>query len=178
MKKPHPFKGVPRSEWPRVKAEIADRKAARAPSEQPGHESQFGSSSEVEAAKAAYDPNIVRETLQPPRGSAFGFPNNKMAAESAPAPQDVSLDSIPPNLFSGDQKHLEVMGLDYSTTDPIPGFKLYWFDAKNGVVVFVFHLWFSEIWEESPHSLCPAGCFDPGVGKEIVYRIARVADSR
>ena len=44
-----------------------------------------------------------------------------------------SEENIPPNLFSGDQKHLEVMGLNGSMTDPIPGYKLYWFDAKNGV---------------------------------------------
>lgn len=40
-----------------------------------------------------------------------------------PAPKQ---DVIPPNLFSGDQKQLEVLGKDGTPTDPIPGYHLYW----------------------------------------------------
>ena len=41
-------------------------------------------------------------------------------------------EAAPPNLFSGDQKYLEVMGRNGSITDPIPGYKLYWFTDADG----------------------------------------------
>jgi hypothetical protein len=51
--------------------------------------------------------------------------------ESAPVRPDHT--EIPPNLFDGQHKSLEVMGRNGSYEDPIPGFKLYWFiDRDSG----------------------------------------------
>lgn len=38
---------------------------------------------------------------------------------------------IPPNLFSGDQKNLEVMSPDGDAQNPIPGFYLYWMNDTD-----------------------------------------------
>jgi hypothetical protein len=114
-RKPNPMKGIPRSEWARVKAERAA--AAQTVPVAPTPDRSF-------------DPHIVRESLAPPDKKADAvFPQQRVE----PDPYQFSEENIPPNLFSGDQKHLEVMGLNGSMTDPIPGYKLYWFDAKNGV---------------------------------------------
>jgi hypothetical protein len=41
----------------------------------------------------------------------------------------------PPNLFSGDQKHLELIGKNGSIDDPIPGYECYWFVDADGTGV-------------------------------------------
>ena len=115
----NPMKGIPKKDWARVKAERAAAAASAQPAPQP--------------AVAVTDPTFVRESLAPPVERPLSFPNNKVNTPETAMPAEFSEENIPPNLFSGDQKHLEVMGLNGSYTDPIPGFKLYWFDAKNGV---------------------------------------------
>jgi len=118
-KNPSPYKGVPKSEWGRIKAEQAQKRE---------------SAMVDEPKQPEFDPAIVRETLQAPERKADAvFPQRRVEADIPPRPQEWSEDNIPPNLFSGDQKHLEVMGKNGSFTDPIPGYKLYWFDAKNGI---------------------------------------------
>jgi hypothetical protein len=86
MRGPSPYKGHPKSEWPKIKAELDAKRA--------------------EAGHAAPPPDV---------------------REPAPA-MESERGVIPPNLFSGDQKQLEVLGLDGTPQDPIPGFKLYWFN--------------------------------------------------
>ena len=87
-KGPSPYKGHPKSEWPRIKAQLDAKRAA----------------------SANETPVVLQETQAAP------------AAAAAPVSDGV----IPPNLFSGDQKQLEVRALDGTPNNPIPGFHLYW----------------------------------------------------
>lgn len=57
-------------------------------------------------------------------------PSASVATGASPAP--VAPQAAPRNLFSGDVKKLEVFGRNGSNTDPIPGYRLYWFlDRDN-----------------------------------------------
>lgn len=88
MKGPSPYKGHPKSEWPKIKAEL-DAKRQAQPVDEPAVE-------KVVANRKAEEPL-----------------------------------TIPPNLFSGDQKSLEVLSKDGDWQDPIPGFYLYWMNDTD-----------------------------------------------
>lgn len=65
-----------------------------------------------------------------------------LGVELPPEPKSVRInsepevpDSIPRNLFSGSVKALDVMGANGSFEDPIPGYRLYWFNDIGGTGV-------------------------------------------
>lgn len=98
----HPYKGIPRTEWPQL---TAARRAVR----------------EAEAQAIADIPTLTDQVAVPV--------NRDPVSLDAHATAD---HTIPPNLFSGENKQLEVMGRNGSVTDPIPGFYLYWFNDDGG----------------------------------------------
>jgi hypothetical protein len=63
--------------------------------------------------------------IKPEKGSDAA----KVVDTPAAPPDEVE---IPPNLFSGETKELEVFGKNGSATDPLPGFRLYWFNDTQG----------------------------------------------
>ena len=78
-RKPNPMKGIPRSEWARVKAErAANGQTATVTIETaPGPASGSGG--------ASFDPHIVRESLQPPDKKADAvFPQQRCSAGTIP----------------------------------------------------------------------------------------------
>ena len=98
----NPYKGIPKSEWGRVKTEQqAAKKHAKMP--------DVPSNAFQAVAPMPLPPDIP---MAPP------------AVNSEPAIPD----HIPRNLFSGAMKSLDVMGVNGSFEDPIPGYTLYWFN--------------------------------------------------
>ncbi len=102
----HPYKGVPRAEWPKA---AAAKKTAEAGLNQATSELVDAMTT---STKSPYD--VPRET-------------SPVAAPTPPQP------SAPPrNLFSGDIKKLEVFGKNGDNKDPIPGYRLHWFLDRDG----------------------------------------------
>lgn len=102
---PHPYKGIPKAEWPGVRDKLAQERLAA--QEQAARDAQA-----AEEAKAVEAQKARAEARQ-------------AAIAGMPSPP-------PRNLFSGDIKKLEVFGLNGDNKDPIPGFRLYWFlDREN-----------------------------------------------
>lgn len=101
---PSPYKGVPRSEWDRVKTEQAAMKehAKMQPAD------AFAAVSSIEL---------------PPEVPVAPAPR----INSDDAPTEIFRD-----MFSGTLKTLDVLGKNGSTTDPIPGYVLYWFTDEGG----------------------------------------------
>ena len=106
MAKFNPYKGIPRSEWASKKAEL-------------------------DAAKQA----IESKPMPTPEATPNVFaPVSPVATEvSAPPPLRINSEPevtthIPRNLFDGHLKTLDVMGKNGSSEDPIPGYRLYWFN--------------------------------------------------
>jgi hypothetical protein len=101
---PSAYKGIPRSEWGKVREQR-----------------------EADAALAPHA-EVPRETIMQDTESNVDF--NVPVAPPQDRPK-----APPRNLFSGDIKQLEVFGIDGTTRDPIPGFRLYWFTdtANSGV---------------------------------------------
>ncbi len=59
----------------------------------------------------------------------------EVMTQTAPTPPKVGNEPIARNLFSGDIRKLEVYGKNGSISDPIPGYRLYWFlDRDNSGV--------------------------------------------
>lgn len=118
-RKPNPFKGVPRAEWGRVRAEMAAAKAHA----------------------AMQEPNSVAAVLNAPQDtftatSSFDLPPEvakTISTDPDPAPEYAS--GIPRDLFSGSLRQLDVMGKNGSFTDPLPGYELYWFTDIGGTGV-------------------------------------------
>ena len=106
----NPFRGIPKSEWNRVKAEIAAAKEHAAMPQ--ANEFATVIPPDIAAALEAEPPAPKPVNSEPPAGTP-----------------------IPRNLFSGDLKALDVYGLNGSSTDPIPGYRLYWFNDVAGTGV-------------------------------------------
>lgn len=103
-KGPHPLKGIPRSEWPRV---MAERAAAK-------------EHAQMQPADAFASTSSIELPPEPP-------PQPAPRVNSDEAPTEIFRD-----MFSGTLKTLDVMGKNGSTTDPIPGYVLYWFTDEGG----------------------------------------------
>jgi len=105
------MKGIPRAEWPRVKAERAAQRE---------HDAM------QKAQSAAPAPDAFTAT------STFDLPPETAAQVSSDTAAPEFAEGIPRDLFSGSLKQLDVMGKNGSFTDPIPGYELYWFTDQNG----------------------------------------------
>ena len=127
--KSSPYKGVPRSEWARVKEEQRLLKNQR-------------SQEAAIAGITAHAPPPPADAFAPPpveglpSDAELAAANAQQQREAPPAPRlnsdSINPEAIPPDLFSGTMKTLEVYGLNGSTTDPIPGYRLYWFNDHGG----------------------------------------------
>ena len=112
MREPHPYKGIPRKDWPKAGTpeSLAFKEALAA----------------RRAEKMARQPNFiglpdVPAGLLPPEEPA----EVRVNSETAPS-KPIR------NLFSGQMLKLSVMGRNGSAEDPIPGWRLYWFhDVGN-----------------------------------------------
>jgi len=108
---PSPYKGHPKSEWPTIKAEQEALRQQRAAE------------------------SVLNGTAPP--ANAFAPPEVAAVAQeqerSAPRINSDSAGPVamPRNLFSGQIKALDVFGINGSTIDPMPGYRLYWF-TDNG----------------------------------------------
>ncbi len=107
MGKPSKYAGVPRHLW----AQVRENEKQDAMTETNAPSNAFAASSPVAT------PEIVAPQVEAP-------PTTPRRA----APQA----AIPRNLFDGTIKTLDVMGKNGSTTDPIPGYRLYWFNDPGG----------------------------------------------
>lgn len=120
MGKPNPMKGIPRKDWPSYQeAKKAQQQA------------------EFDAAAAAvigrppadafanWDDQVGNSPI-PPGGATINIEKQKLNSDSEQPT------ALPPDLFSGTFRKLAVYGLNGSTTDPLPGFVLYWFNDDGG----------------------------------------------
>lgn len=105
-KGPSPYKGVPRSEWGRVKAE---QDALRA-----------GNPANVLAEEIpSFIPEVSRET---PAQQA-----------TAPLPKKPLNFDDPVDMFAGTNPKLKLYGKDGDDCDPVPGFATYWFEDDDSL---------------------------------------------
>jgi hypothetical protein len=107
MGKPSKYAGIPRALWAQVREN--EKQDAMTTTDVPPN--AFAASSPVDT------PEIVEPQAPPPKVSP------RPAAPQA---------AIPRNLFDGTIKTLDVMGRNGSTTDPIPGYRLSWFNDHGG----------------------------------------------
>ena len=108
--KPNPYKGHPKAEWPAIKASLAaEKQYTEAPMPDPVPNS-FAAESPVELPPQAPAPPRINSEPEAPT-------------------------HIPRNLFNGTMKTLDVLGKNGSTDDPIPGFRLYWFNDPGNTGV-------------------------------------------
>ena len=105
MGKPNPYKGIPRSEWPKIKA------AQLARADAPEAVGQVVANAFAEAPAIDLPPEPAAAPASPPRVNS-----------------EPEATAIPRNLFSGFLKQLDVIGRNGSEKDPIPGYRLYWFN--------------------------------------------------
>lgn len=108
MAKFNPYKGVPKDQWAAKRAELA---AAKQNIEQPAM---------TTAIPNAFGTNAPELPPEPPKVAV------KINSEPE-APRH-----IPRNLFDGTLRKLSVMGRNQSFEDPIPGYRLYWFNDPGG----------------------------------------------
>ena len=102
----HPFKGVPRSEWPRVRAEMRAAKA--------------------QAAVNALEPEVPSFAGEVPKTA--DVPRATLPPKAAPKSAVTSGFAEPVNLFSGTQLRLKIYSRDGDEKNPVPGFRTYWFE--------------------------------------------------
>jgi len=104
-RKPHPYKGIPRSEWPKAKAAAQAEQPTVVP---------------VETIVTAPIHESVRIEME------YKSPDGEVE-------QQEDLPIAPPrNLFSGEMLQLQIYGKDGNDKDPIPGFRTRWFNDEHG----------------------------------------------
>ena len=109
---PHPYKGIPRSQWPKgaiQKKAVPDAVSAQS----------------FKPVESNVDLNVPIPSLAQDR---FEAPPSKATAIFTPK-------APPPNLFSGKIRKLVLIGKDGNMDDPVPGYRTHWFvDVANSGV--------------------------------------------
>jgi len=112
MGQPSKYRGVPKKLWAQVRQGSAQTN--------PGESPPMSAAPEVAVPPNVFAPQsavpLPQPTVETPR------------INSEPALEN----HIPRNLFNGTLKTLDVMGKNGSFTDPIPGYRLYWFNDPGG----------------------------------------------
>lgn len=106
-----PYKGVPKSQWAQVKANL---QAAKEHAQMPPNQAV---------------PDAFAAT------TTFDLPPEMAAAISSEAVVENQAQGIPRDMFSGTLKQLDVVGRNGDANDPIPGYELYWFTDQGGTGV-------------------------------------------
>lgn len=120
---PSPYKGHPKSEWPAIKAAQEVLRKQRATVGQPEPD-QRPMQSPAAAPANAFAPPEVAAVLA--GDVPLEIPVPRVNSDSA------GPEALPRNLFSGQIKALDVFGLNGDTTDPLTGYRLYWFTDIGG----------------------------------------------
>jgi hypothetical protein len=132
-RKPNPYKGVPKTEWATVREQEARRKAAEKLNEGMIVPNAFVAETAI-ATEIPPEIAAAMTELPAPTEVPRGTMPQPIDADAVPGVNSDSptAQAIPRNLFDGQMKSLDVFGKNGSTTDPIPGYRLYWFtDTGN-----------------------------------------------
>ncbi len=102
----NPYKGIPKSEWPAIKAGLkANPNSAQSLEGEPTREMLPDATS------------VPRETI------------TERHADISPLTLNTTgVDAIPPNLFNAHTRKLVIYSKDGDPNDPVPGFRTYWFN--------------------------------------------------